>query len=101
MRSLIEPGTLLKRLEAYVTDEVNLGNLTNNVFSLIREAILADEIEQGRAPSITGYKPRQERSVLSALTKAGLLVSDTPKGPVRIAFPIEVVERIFPALYPS
>lgn len=31
----------------------------------------------------------------------GLLASDTPKSPVRLAFPFKVVERWFPALYPD
>lgn len=100
MRSLLEPETLLNRFERYINDEVNLGNLPNGSFPLIREVILSDEVERGRAPLITGYQSRQARTVLSSLSKAGLLVSDTPKGPVRIAFPLKVVERIFPSLYP-
>lgn len=101
MRSLLEPGKLLKRLEFYINDEVSLGNLPNGSFSLLREVILSDEVERGRAPAVTGYQSRQARTVLSALVKEGLLVSDTPKGAVRIAFPLKVVERIFPSLYPS
>lgn len=100
MRSLLEPEHLLKRLEHYINDEVNLGHLPKGSFSLLREAILSDEVERGRAPLITGYQPRQARTVLSTLVSKGLLVSDTPKGPVRIAFPLDVVERIFPSLYP-
>ena len=101
MRSLLEPETLLKRLERYVTDEVNLGNLPDRSFALIREVILSDQVERGRAAAITGYQPRQARKVLSTLCQKGLLVSDRPKGPVRMAFPLTVVERIFPSLYPS
>jgi Fic family protein len=101
MRSLLEPEMLLKRIELYVNDEVNLGNLPNGSFPLIREVILSDEMERGRAPTITGYQSRQARTVLSALVREGLFVSDTPKGAVRMAFPLKVVERIFPSLYPS
>ena len=100
MRSLLEPEKLLKRLEAYINDEVLQGNLPQGSFSLIREVILSDEVERGRASAITGYQTRQARTVLSALVKAGLLVSDTPKGAVRIAFPLKVVERVLPSLYP-
>lgn len=32
---------------------------------------------------------------------AGLLVSDSPKGSVRLGFPIAVVESWFPRLYPA
>ena len=34
-------------------------------------------------------------------TERGLLVSSSPKGPVRLGFPLTIVERWFPSLYPS
>ena len=101
MRSLLEPENLLTRLEIYINEEVHLGHLPSGSFSLMREVILSDEVERGRAPSITGYQSRQARTVLSTLCKEGLLTSDTPKGSVRIAFPLKLAERIFPSLYPT
>jgi hypothetical protein len=41
------------------------------------------------------------RMVLSQLLDLGLLVSSGPRAPVRLGFPIAVVERWFPALYPA
>jgi len=68
---------------------------------LIREAVLSGEFERGRAPAVTGYEERQARIVLSGLVEKRLLKSDSPKGPVHLGFPIDVVERWFPALYPT
>jgi hypothetical protein len=55
----------------------------------------------GQAPTVTGYKERMARMVLSQLLGLDLLVSAGPRGPVRLGFPIAVVERWFPALYPA
>lgn len=101
MRSLLEPDQLLCRIELYIEEEIRAGRLPKNSFPLLREALLADSLERGKAATITGYKERQARSVLNQLVKAGLLVSDTPKGAVRLGFPTDVVERYFPKLYPS
>ena len=101
MRSLLEPSQLLCRIELYVEEEIRAGRLLKGSFPLLREVLLADSLERGRAAAITGYKERQARSVLNQLVKAGLLVSDTPKGIVSLGFPIDVVERYFPKLYPS
>jgi hypothetical protein len=59
------------------------------------------EFQRGKAPSITVYQERQARKVLSALVSMGLLVSESPLGPVRLAFPDSVVERWLPSLYPA
>ncbi len=101
MRSILEPSELLRRMEIYVEDEVRAGRLPKGSFPLLREALLAGEFDRGRAPALTGYKERMARNVLSRLLELGLLISAGTKAPVRLGFPITVVERWFPALYPQ
>jgi Fic family protein len=100
MTSILEPNELLRRMQLYCEDEVRAERLPKGCFDLLREALLAGKFERGKADSITGYKERQARSVLAELVTKGLLVSDSPKSPVRLAFPPDIVERWFPKLYP-
>ncbi len=101
MASILDPSELLRRMQHYCEDEIRAERLPKGSFDLLREALLAGNFERGRADTITGYKERQARIVLADLVSKGLLVSDSPKGPVRLGFPIEVVERWFPKLYPA
>ncbi len=101
MRSILEPSELLRRMEIHVEEEMRADRLPKGTFPLLREGLLAGEFERGRAPSITGYAERMARTVVSKLTERGLLVSSSPKGPLRVGFPLTVVERWFPALYPA
>jgi len=87
--------------EIYVGEEVRAGRLPKGSFQLLREALLAGEFERGQAPALTANKERMARSVLSQLLEHGLLVSTGPRAPVRLGFPISVVERWFAALYPA
>lgn len=100
MSSILEPAELLRRMELYVQDEVAASRLPKRSFALLREAFYQGEFARGKAAEITGYKAAQARVTLSALIEKGLLKSDTAKSPVRLAFPIEVLERWFPQLYP-
>jgi Fic family protein len=100
MQSLLELGELLRRIERYVESEVLAKRLPKGSFALLREALIFDEFERGRAAAITGYQERQARTVLKALVDAKLLVSDQPKGKVYLGFPIDVVEHWFPKLSP-
>ncbi len=70
-------------------------------FSLLREALLAGSFERGKAPAITGYQDRQARKILANLLEKEMLVTNSPKGAVKLGFPIDVVERWFPKLYPG
>ncbi len=101
MSSILQPSELLRRMEIYVEDETRAGRLPKGSFPLLREALLAGEFERGLAPSLTGYKERMARTVVSKLLDAGLLVSPSHVARLRLGFPLPVVERWFPALYPS
>jgi|CZKL01.1.fsa_nt_gi Fic family protein len=101
MRSILEPAELLRRMEIYTEEEVRAGRMPKGSYPLLREALLAGEFERGQAQVVTGYKERMARKVLAELLAAGLLVSDGHRATVRLGFPIGVVERWFPALYPA
>lgn len=101
MASVLEPAELLRRIELYSVDETRAGRLPKGAYSLLREAVLAGDVERGRAPELTGYRERMARSVVARLLEAGLLVSDGPRAPLRLGFPAAAVERWFPRLYPA
>jgi Fic family protein len=101
MRSVLEPIGLLNRIKVYISEEVSEKRLPNGSYELLREALLSGEFERGQAEAITGYRERGARQVLSQLVEKGLLTSDGQRGPVRVGFPIGIVERFFPALYPT
>jgi hypothetical protein len=88
-------------MRIHVEEMIAMKELPKGSYSLLREALLIGEFERGKAMEITGFKDRAAREVMYALVKKGLLVSDTPRGSVRLNFPIDVVERWFPLLYPS
>jgi len=101
MAELLQPGELLRRIQIYMEDEVRAGRLPDGSFPVLREAVMAGEVERAHARELTGYRERKGREVVSELLRAGLLVSESERSPVRIAFPVDVIERWFPRLYPA
>ena len=100
MSSLLEPDDLLRRIRLHVEDEMQAGALPKGSFPLLREALLAGEIQRGRAGEITGYGERMARMVVSDLLKKGYLQSKSTRSPLVLSFPLDAVERWFPNLYP-
>jgi hypothetical protein len=68
-----------------VDGEISAGILPRGGVGLLREARLAGELERGRSADLACSRPS----------------STTPKGPVRLGFPIDVLERWQPNLYPG
>ncbi|HEY6645016.1 Fic family protein [Povalibacter sp.] len=100
MRELLEPSELQRRMELYVRDEEDAERLPKRSFALLREALLSGDLDRGRVPRLIDVSERTARRVISALVEKKLLVSESHKAPLRLGFPIDVVERWFPRLYP-
>jgi Fic family protein len=99
MSSLLKPESLLDRIEKYTYEEIEKKNLHPGSFNLLREVYYTGEIERGKVSQITGYAERQARKVLTKLLDNQLLASDTPRGPVRLNFPVRILDRWFPNLF--
>jgi Fic family protein len=100
MRELLEPSELQRRMDLYVRDEQDAGRLPKKSFAVLREALLSGELERGRVAGLIDASERTARRVISALLEKRLLASESHRAPLRLGFPIEVVERWFPRLYP-
>lgn len=96
MSELFELDTLSKRLARYVALDDTLTEESNR---LLQEALVRGEFERGEAERITRLPERTARRVLKDVTDAGLLASETPKGPVSLRFPSDTLEVLFPRLY--
>jgi Fic family protein len=66
---------------------------------LISAALRYGSIPRGDAGIILKTSERTARNTLSGLIKQGFLKSETGKAPVRIGFPLDYRERLFPNLF--
>jgi Fic family protein len=98
MSGLFELDSLGPRLSSYVGRHENL---KPESIRLLQEALVRGQFERGEIGRITGLPDRSARRVLKDVVAAGLLGSETPKGPVSLRFPIEALGVLFPRLFPE
>jgi Fic family protein len=96
MSGLFDLNQLARRLRSYAE---NNESLEPGAARLLEEAAVRGEFERGDAATILGKPERSARRVLKSVLDAGLLASDTLKGPVSLRFTIESAETLFPRLF--
>jgi Fic family protein len=101
MSSLLEPATLLTRMEIHIEEEVRAKRLVRGSFAVLREAVMNGQVERSKIPALTGYEERSARNVTAGLVDRGMLTAATHRAPLRLAFTADVAERWFPNLYPA
>jgi Fic family protein len=96
MSELFDLHSLAKRLRGWAERD---DRFKPEVGRLLEEAAIRGEFDRGDAARITGLPERSARRVLNDAVAAGLLASDTPKGPVSLRFPPGDAEAMFPRLF--
>jgi Fic family protein len=108
MNTLLQLDGLVERVRSYVQlrgtamipNPPGMDNLRPEAGRMLQEVLLRGEAPRGVVIEASGLKERTGRNLLAQLVAEGLLVSDTPKGEVRIGFPIHAAGWFFPELYP-
>jgi Fic family protein len=109
MSELLKLEELIQRIRHYV-DLRNRGMvpgpsgkkqpLRAEASGMLQEVLIHGSSTRGEVIHASGLKERTGRNLLGMLLEEGLLVSDTPKGEVRLGFPIHAAGWFFPELYP-
>ena len=101
MDSLVQPDRLRARILLWAEEEIRLGQLPARSGSILEAVLYRGELPRGDADAIAGTGERQARRVVSALLEKQVLVSDSPRAPLRLAFPAALAARWMPGLFPE
>jgi Fic family protein len=67
----------------------------------LHHVLVLGPLARGEFVRMMGIPERTAQRTLTQLVKDGLLVSDGPKLPVRVGFPLDALGILFPSLYPE
>lgn len=101
MTELFETDKMLERIAKYSRLKTVEGKFKTEAEYILKEVFLSGSMKRGEASRITGKSDSNARIILADLINRGLLVSDTPKGPVRLNFPVSEAAYFFPRLFPE
>ena len=92
---LFDLAGLDKRYRRLVADTIEDKRAPDLISAVLRHGML----DRGDAQVVLKTSERTSRNTLKQLTTAGYLTSSSPKTPVRLAFPLNYRERLFPNLF--
>jgi Fic family protein len=101
MENLMEPDRLRTRILLWVEEDIRLNNLPPRAGKVLEAVLYRGELPRGDVAGILGTTERHARRVVSALVERGVLVSDSPRAPLRLVFPAALASRWMPGLFPE
>jgi Fic family protein len=101
MESLIQPDRLRTRILLWADEEIRREHLPQKSGAILEAMLYRGELPRADAAAIVGTGERQARRIVSALMDQHVVVSDSIRAPLRLAFPAALASRWMPGLFPD
>lgn len=101
MESLVQPDRLRHRILLWAEEEVRAGRLAGKAGAILEALLYRGELPRRDVAGILGIGDRQGRRVIAALIEYGVVVSESTRAPLRLAFPAKLAPRWMPGLFPE
>ena len=101
MEGLVQPDRLRTRILLWAEEETRLGQLPAKAAAILEAVLYRGELQRSEAVAVVGTGERQARRIVSALLEKEILVSESPRASLRMAFPAALAGRWMPGLFPD
>ncbi len=101
MEELLQPNRLRDRILVWAEEEIRAGALPTKSGQVLEGVLFRGELPRGDVPGLLGTSDRQGRRVVAALLDRGVLLSESTRAPLFLAFPASLAARWLPGLFPE
>jgi len=101
MEQLVQPDRLRTRILLWAQEEIRLGSLPPKAGNVLEAVLYRGELPRSDVADLVATGDRQARRVVAALIEKDVLTAETPRAPLRLAFPATLASRWMPGLFPE
>lgn len=101
MEGLVQPDRLRDRIMIWTEEEIRAGGLPPKSGAVLEAVLYRGTLPRGDVAELLNTGERNARRVTSTLLARGVLVSQSTRAPVRLAFPAASTARWMPGLFPE
>jgi len=101
MEGLMQPDRLRARILLWAEEEIRLDRLPPKSGAVLEAVLYRGELARADVAELVGTGERQARRFVASLTDAGVLISESTRAPLRLAFPATLAARWMPGLFPE
>lgn len=101
MEGLMQPERLRARVLQWADEEIRVGDLPPQAGKILEAILYRGELARADLPDLLGVAERQTRRITAPLFDHGVIVAESTRAPLRLAFPAALASRLMPGLFPE
>ncbi|MFP4683921.1 MAG: hypothetical protein ACLFMW_09705 [Ectothiorhodospira sp.] len=95
------PDRLRDRILIWTEEEIRADRLPPKSGTVLEAVLYRGELPRGEVAGLLGTGARQARRITAALIEREVLISESSRAPLRLAFPARLASRWMPGLFPE
>ena len=101
MESLVQPDRLRDRILIWAEEEIRGDRLPPKSGAVLEAVLYRGQLPRGEVSGLLNVGDRQARRITSALLDREVLISESSRAPLYLAFPATLASRWMPGLFPE
>jgi len=101
MEGLMNPKDFQVRVMVWGKEQIAAKALAPNADKLLESLLYRGELQRGDVQGILNTSERSAQRAVTSLVQQGVVVSDSSRAPLRLAFPAALAARWMPELFPE
>jgi hypothetical protein len=101
MKGLMQPEQLRTRILLWAEEETRFNAFPPKSGNVLEAVLYRGGLPRADIPAIVQAGERHARRIVAALVERGVLVSESPRAPLRLVFPAALASRWMPGLFPD
>jgi Fic family protein len=99
MEDLMNPKDLQVRVTVWAKEQTATKELAPHSDKILEALLYRGELQRGKVQGILNVSERSAQRAVTSLVKRGVIVSDSSRAPLRLAFPASLAARWMPELF--
>lgn len=101
MEELMNPKDLQVRVMVWAKEQTAIKELAPHSDKILEALLYRGELQRGEVQGMLNTNERSAQRAVTSLVKRGVVVSDSTRAPLRLAFPASLAARWMPELFPE
>jgi Fic family protein len=101
MEDLMNPKELQVRVMVWAKEQIAAKELAPNSDKILEALLYRGELQRGEVPDLLNTSERSAQRAVTSLVKHDVIVSDSSRAPLQLAFPASLAARWMPELFPE
>ena len=99
MRDLMQPDKLRDRVRTWALEQMRIGSFPLGSDAMLEALVSRGQLDRAEVTTMIETTGGSAQQLIAALMRSDIIQSETSRSPLRLAFPVRLIDQLLPGLF--